>query len=448
MHTSKASRGVPLPSFWQIVVMGAVVCVGWLAWKDNASKEDQDRAETEAESDDPVASLHAVQAFIRSGAAAVPRLTVELSASDGKSRALAAWGLAQIGPDAVDALDAVRERLADDNPRVRANALLALRTITDNSDEAGRVAARMLADPDGEVRDVAARQLRLVGARATKFVLERLEDDLPAARVQAVRVLRGWRPPDPEWLAEISKPVRKLLNDPDSGVRTAALTAIVTWGIAESEEIRELLHHEDVARVEIALRVVSGMGDGAAEFLPDVVELIDRLELDTIPAQGNHTIPSPMRRILSALNTMKTAARPAAPRLIRLLEARHDYMRTPVAETLAKIGTETEDLVRVLTPLLLDEDQGVAYEAGRLLIEVSPSAARGQVSRLMPKLGSGSSVNRPVLFALHALGPQAHEAAPAVAPLVKNPDAWVSDFAKQVLNDIGANPETALPAPR
>jgi HEAT repeat protein len=152
-----------------------------------------------------------------------------------------------------------------------------------------------------------------------------------------------------------------------------------------------------------------------------------------------------MHLFLAVLKSMKTAARPAAPRLIRLAEARQDYTRTQITETLAAIGTDTDDLVRVLTPLLLDADRSVAWRAGQLLIEVSPEAARREVSKLLPQLGSGSNVNKSVLYALHALGREAREAAPHVAPLVKNDDAWVSQFAKYVLNDIG--PDAATEAP-
>jgi HEAT repeat protein len=152
-----------------------------------------------------------------------------------------------------------------------------------------------------------------------------------------------------------------------------------------------------------------------------------------------------MNVILRALQSMKTAARPTAPRLIRLLEARHDYTRREIATTLAAIGAEKDDLVGVLTPLLLDDDRGVAWDAGQLLVKVSPEAAREEVSKLLPQLGSGLNVNKSVLLALGALAREAREAGPQVAPLVKNGDPWVSLHAKHVLNAIG--PEVVPKAP-
>jgi HEAT repeat protein len=310
----------------------------------------------------------------------------------------------------------------------------------------------MLADSDGEVREAAASQLLAIGPKATQIVLEMLGDDLAAVRGQAVRILREWRQPRPEgwpeWLAAVRGPVRRLLDDPDPAVRIDGLTALVEWGVAEPDEIRELLHHDDSTRVEIALQAIPGLGERSAVLLPDVVELIDRFKLDTVPAPGNHTMPSSMWRILDALKTMNRAARPAAPRLIRLLEARDDYTRTPITETLAVIGAETQDLVRILTPLILDDDRDVAYHAGRLLAKVSPTAAREQTSKLLPQLGSEASVNKTVLFALYALGPAAREAAPKVAPLVKNSDPWVSEFAKNVLDNVASAPEPTTPSGR
>jgi HEAT repeat protein len=406
------------------------------------SEQLHDRYEIDDASEDPVGSLHSLEVFARRGREAVPRLTAELSAADPENRALALLGLAKIGPAALDAIAPVRERLTDENPKVRAQAIGALRSISNNSEESSRVAAQMFGDSDGEVREAAVSQLLLIGPRATKTVLERLDDDRDVVRRQALRVLREWKQPRPEgspqWLAEVRAPVRRLLDDPNGAIRIDALTAIAGWGLAEPDEIRELLHHEDSTRVVVALGAVSQLDERAAEFLPDVVELIDRLGLDHIPAPGNHDILSEMDLVLRAFRKMKTAARPAAPRLMQLLAARHDYTRTVICKTLVAIGTDTEDLTRVLTPLLLDEERGVAYEAGRLLVEVNPAAARAQVSKLLPQLGSGTSVNKSVLFALLALGPQAGEAASQVAPLVQNSDRDVSVWARQVLNNISS----------
>jgi HEAT repeat protein len=415
------------------------------ARQSDVSEQLHDRVESDDASDDPVANLHSLEIFTRRGREAVPRLVAESSSTDPERRALAVLGLAKIGPAAVDAIGTIRERLTDESPQVRAHAIWALRSINENSEESCRIAAQMLADSDGEVREAAASELLVIGPGATEIVLEKLRDDLAVVRRQAVRILREWRQPRPEgwpeWLATVRGPVRRLLDDPDPAVRIDGLTAIVEWGVAEPDEIRQLVHHEDYARVEIGLRAIPGLGERAAVLLPDVVELIDGFKLDTVPAPGNHTAPASMELILRALKTMNTAARPAAPRLIRLLEARDDYTRKPIVETLVEIGTDTEDLVRVLTPLILDEDKGVAYSAGRLLVKISPAAARRQVSKLLPQLGAETRVNKSVLFALHALGPEARDAAPKVAPLVKNSDPWVSEFAKYVLNDIGPDPK-------
>jgi HEAT repeat protein len=463
MSASKPSRSVQLSRSWQYLLIGAAfVCVFWLVWREVHTQTDvsarqlvisderRKLSEIDEVSDSPVASLHAVEVFARRGRDAVPRLVEELSAADPKAREFALVGLATIGPAAADAVSEIRALLTDDSPQVRANAVFALRLITQNSDEAGRAAAQMLADPDAEVREVAVTQLLVIGPRSTKIVLEQLHNDLPVARSQALRVLRGWTQPrpggGPAWLAEIREPVRSLLDDADAGVRIDTLTAVVAWGIAEPAEISELLQHEDAARVDVALAAIPGRGERAADLLPEVIDLVDRLQLETAPAARNHTLSKHMHLILAALNSMKTAARPAAPRLIRLVQARQDSTRTQITETLAAIGTETDDLVPVLTPLLLDEDQGVAWHAGQLLVEVSPEAARREVSKILPQLGSGSNVNKSVLYALHALGREAREAAPKVAPLVKNGDPWVSQFAKYVLNDIGPDAVPKAPA--
>ena len=467
MNTSKASRGLPLPSLWQVFVFVVVLCVGWLIWREidplvrdsispaNVSQVPRHVSEIDEVSDNPVASLHAVEVFARLGADAVPRLLAELSAADPRSRALALHGLAKIGPEAAQSLARVRDLLTDDNPQVRANAAFALWSIGQDAEEGGRVAAQMLTDPTAEVRDSAVLQLLLIGPAATHIMLEMLNHEQALARSLALRILREWKQPRiegwPQWLDEVSGPVRRLRNDPDDRLRINSLTALVEWHIAEPEEVRELLHHDDPARIEIALAAVSHLGERAAELRPDVVGLIDRFKMESMPGQGEgdlspqtgaypHGIHGDLKRlllVLQALKSMRMAARPAAPRLLLLLAARSDSTRQPILETLAAIGADRDDLVRVLAPLVLDKDRGVAYHAGRMLVVVSPEAARKEVSKLLPQLGSGANVNKSVLFALFALGPQAAEAAHQVAPLATNPDKWVSDLAKNVLNAIG-----------
>jgi hypothetical protein len=447
-----------------VLIGAAFCCVFWLVWREVRkqtevtarqhvlSDESHNLSETDEVSENPVESLHAVEVFARRGGAAVPRLVEELSASDPKSRSFALLGLATIGSAAGDALGQIHELLTDDSPQVRANAILAVRSISGNPDAAGKVAAQMLADPDAEVRDAAGAQLLVIGPRATNIVLDVLHNDQSAARREALRVLREWKQPrlegTPVWLAKVYGPVHGLLNDPDQDVQIEALTSIATWGMAEPAELSELLQHEDAARVVVALDAIPGLGERAGDLLPEVVALIDRFELETIPAQGNPTLSRRMDRTLRALKSMKTAARGAAPRLMRVLEVRQDYTRKQIIETLAAIGTNPDDLVRVLTPLLLDEDRSVSYYAGQLLIEVSPEAARREVSKILPQLGTGSNVNRSVLYALLALGREAREAASQVAPLVKSNDPWVSRIAKHVMNDIGPDAVGQVPSGR
>src|SRR5262249_21712020 len=155
---------------------------------------------------------------------------------------------------------------------------------------------------------------------------------------------------------------------------------------------------------------------------------------------GNHGVPLNLQGVLRALSSMRTVARPAAPRLIRLLEVRHDHTRKEIMQTLAKIGTDTDELVRAVTPLLLDpyadSDRCVAFHAGRLLVEVSPEAARREVSRLILQLRrDDGSIDKAALFALHALGPEARDAVPMLRLLLSNPDNWIADFTVYTLQD-------------
>jgi HEAT repeat protein len=434
MTENRALRGLPVPSFWQLVVIGAALVAAWLVY----SKYDGQRAQPdEAVVENPLGSLHALEAWLARVDDPVPTLLPALDSPDARERKLAAYGLGRVGPAAGPALDKLRERLADDNSQVRDSAVIAIMRISPGKEAADAISP-LLADAVAVVRQSAGAALFEIGPDAVVPLLAMLHSDQPAARFEVVQVLRRPDARNHNKLAgvraEIIDALVEACHDPDAKVRYEAITAAAEWGCASPQQVRELL--QDLERTRTGLLAVPRLGDDASQLLPDILALLDdERPLPPVPfiAVGRSN-PDRLHAILNTLSSMKTAARPATDRLVELSSKRRDHACISIAKTLHDIGAEEDVVAGVLSPLLQIRDLGGS--AGRSMVELCPQEARRQVSLLLPKLGTNeTSVDTAVLFALSALGPQAQEAVPAVAPLLQNRDPQVVKSAAHLLRE-------------
>jgi HEAT repeat protein len=168
-----------------------------------------------------------------------------------RSNEATAWGSATftLPPDV--ALEKLREALNEDDPRTRRAAVTALADVPDL--QAAELAAMALADEDADVRVSALRTLAGRTDDAGRALAEarialELKSDLSAVRAEACRALARL---DARGRADA---LAKLVDDPSSEVRIAALTTLVQW-----EEPRGLaalpaaLAHEDSEVVKAAV---------------------------------------------------------------------------------------------------------------------------------------------------------------------------------------------------
>jgi HEAT repeat protein len=239
--------------------------------------------------------------------------------------------------------------------------------------------------------------------------------------------------------------VISMLADSDADVRKIAASELLHIRRSPAE-IGELLHNADPAIVNFGLDQILGLGDSAVESLPDVLMVLKQEELEDRLSMPAAAFPDRFFFLTRALSSMKTAARPAIPHLLHLIEARRDSTRVSMAHTLVEIGIEPEELIRALTPLLLDDDPSTVSGIGWLIVHFRPEAARQQVSILIPQLeGEDNSVNTRVLAAISALGPEAREAAPILQRLAKSEDKSISEMARKTLFHIDRNRGRAAP---
>ena len=476
MSTDRPLRGVTLPGIGPLLVVLAAVSAGWLLWSEIRSRGwipglTRLRA-------NPVERIQAVEALVKRGRVSVPELVEACSDRDPKTRRDAILGLGRIGPAAVAAFDVVRGALTDDDANIRAYAVGAFWRISRDPETAAPVVARMLADPNADVREAAASTLETIGPGAMGPVIEMLHSDQIPVRARALLVLRRIMRDDSR--AEVADAARALLDDPVPEIRFEALMAIVHCGLGSTAQIRELLRTEYTTMVvypgggiprsvAVALDAIISQGPAAADLLPDVLVLFDsQKELETTGSFPNPRQLDPRtEHLLMALASMKTEARPAVSHLRARLDSLTLQNRLPVIRTMIDIGADADELVPVLVSLLRRASSGAADRrqagtlpppslehgqrqvcdaAGEILARVSPQAARRQVSQMLPRLVRGDAVNKAVLYALHGLGAEADEAVAALIPLVAFEDSEVSQMAVRALGKIGPRAEAAVTA--
>jgi hypothetical protein len=175
----------------------------------------------------------------------------------------------------------------------------------------------------------------------------------------------------------------------------------------------------------------------AVDVLPDLLSCIDL----------NDRNGSPL--ILSCLRELKTAARPAIPILLELVDSpdlqNESALQSRIAiiETLEKIGATSEDLARLAARLVLSPVVG--GRACAVLVRSAPDEARQQVSRLTAQLvGGGPALKLDILRTLGVFGAQAREAVPVLVPLLSSDDA---EFRMLVASTVAKiDPQAAAPA--
>ena len=457
MPKYRASRGVPLFTVWQWLVVGAAVGVTWLIWLELRGPQADTGVSLggDAEGDIRAAeleNLRTVEAIAQTGPEGVPELVAALANSNPRLRRNALFALRLIGPDASEALGPIREQLTDDDAQVRSYAIDAFWCIRRDPDEVSAVVVPMLGDPDASVREAAAKVLAVIGPPAIGPVVEVLRRGVPGTRIPVLKFLRriGWVGSQPQ----IDEVLRNLMRDPD--VRLEALLTLASWGNPSPAEIRELLQHEDEADSmgrnnvtapgsrEAALCAIIRRGPAAAKNLNDVLDLL--VETGRGEKIKNWRYIQQWRIALAALRAMQSTARPAAPRLLQFVNENHDCRRVELAWTLLAIGADPQEIVRITMPLLMDKDSDTCFHAGRLCAIVSPDEARRHVSRLIPQLepekiaDGGSALN-----AVWGLAPEAQEAIPALCRLLEDDRYHIACIAAKTLGEIGPEAAPAIP---
>ncbi|MBI3863339.1 MAG: HEAT repeat domain-containing protein [Planctomycetia bacterium] len=475
MSVNRPTRGVPLPSFWQVLGLAAVVCaVIWLSQK--FPRQSESAPEQAAGLG---AALRNVEELSARGPDAVPELVALLGSNDRQTRRMALYGLGLQGANAGAALDAVRERLSGDDVEFRTYAFSAFVQICRDPDDLWLTTARMLADPDPTIRETATRLLegttpspiatpvipdvrernaaRLQESRAViASVLPMAGSENASTRALVIKVAcrRDAMNDDPS----VTEMLRGLLDDPDTTVRVAAIVAFAARGAAQVDQVRAWLRASNPQVVNAALDGVRWLGPEREEALPELLALVDKIPGGDLPG------------LLAALRSMKTLSKPAVAGLMRRLETleirvvsssgygplkpqRNTVMevsrRLESLPALLEMGAELDDMLSLLEPWLQPDHPMCGRQAASILARYRPDEARRHAARMIEQLEQGPSDTIPrVLQDLCGLGPAARDAVPVLIRLIErqNPKGiGIEYFSVETLGCIGPDAAAAVP---
>ncbi len=383
--------------------------------------------------------------LVPAGTVARADLAGALADADADVRVWAATALASLGP--AEHVQALRARLADAEPKVRAAVVGALGDLALLPDVVGR-----LDDPAPSVRAAAAATVQVLGwrARAARPALEARAADADAgARAAAVTALGSLGD------AQAVPTLRAALADAATEVRAAAAVAlgdVGPEGLSAAAELGAALGDVEPgvrlaaavglarhgARARAAARALeAALADPDAAVRSNVLFLLGRIgavgeaglrwivrHLEGRPLGGTELYAA------QALGGLGAGAGPALPALAAsLAQTRDPDLRFAAAGALARLGPLAREAASAVRAAAAAPAPPVTALEALVALELGPEDARRGLEGLIAALGDPGRGSLAV-GALMRLGPRAASAAPALAartrPSEGTPDLWAA----------------------
>lgn len=399
------------------------------------------------DSDDPTVAVHALEALIEQGAAAVPFLNAALGRTE--TAYLACTAIAEIGPDAAATVPALVELLGKtSHSQLQIQALVALANIGPAARPAAPQVINLLeTSTDATVPAAAAYALGAVGApnadaplakaltreepfiqmaaawalaklhphdeaamrRAVDKLTNGLKSDDAQIRIAAAKGLQMLQPP-PEIVAPA---LVAIVDDPDPEVAANVVDALVSLGEAVVPRASRALQNPEYR--PFALRVLTRLGPKAEGAVAALTELIPDAS------------PDDCASIHFALAAIGPGAAPATDALVQGLANEDKRVRHSALYALRMIGPAARSSVPSLLKLIAGEDAFDAQAAAWALASIAPTDA-SVAAKIVPVLMRGLSspeenVRAECAEALGTLGPAAKQAATALARLAQEDDS-------------------------
>jgi len=285
--------------------------------------------------------------------AVAKRFARALSSNIPELRMAAASALGKLGDES--GINSLKSALSDDDPRVRQRVCMALGEI--NHPSAVPALIDRLSDPNGQVRHEAAISLSAIGTDQALAALKNMMDaDNTAIRRIAASALGE------AGTADVVEPLAAALNDPDEGVRSAAIYSIIELlsnvDTQKSHAIRDRIVTElqgaDDATVQPIVEILEESSQqrqcrNAAWFLGRVVDEPNRETVDVLV--GSLTSDDTQTAQFAATSLAEMGGELVEDELLGLVQGdTPDDARAQGVFILGKIGGErSRDVVENLT---------------------------------------------------------------------------------------------------
>jgi HEAT repeat protein len=367
------------------------------------------------EESDPRVEVAARTALVVGGARVVGPLAEALRSDSVALRIGAAKALGEMGPAAVEALDALLRALQDPECRVRTEAVRAVFTVGGANPRTVSALVGALEDSDPTVRGAAGATLTPFGALATEGLLGLLEcPDCDVANRAEALLLR--------LPAEAEPSLREALSSGSPRVRRVAATALGLLGASGRPTVGALegLLSDEAPVAAAAATALGRIGPAAAVVVPALVRSLEHSDARVRAAAAR------------ALGDLAPASSPSAPALVIALQDSEPPVRDAARHGLSRLGPAA-------VPLLLDAFPRVEPDVRTTVRRLLLSMPREAAPELALGLGDARDEVREVAAeSLEAIGAGAVAVVPRLVDALLDPSDTVRRWAMLALARIGA----------
>jgi HEAT repeat protein len=351
-----------------------------------------------------------------------PVLAEGLAARDLQTKRLAVMALANLGPRARPALNALVKTLEDPDEFFRRHAAFALGRIGPDARQTVPALVDLLRDKSEGVRQLAAQALGSIGQEARAAV----------------------------------EPLRAALKDTQLGVRLSAAEALGRIGPAAKEAVpalADMLAKEERAVPQLGFpgRFPGWDPTGQAGFgmaMPRQLTSARAVVLEALGRLGPDAAAAApiLVKVRAPASVLAHIGKPAVPALVEGLRDAAPAVRLYCAVALGAIGPDAADGEPALAKALQDEDRAVRLQAIASLGGLGPAAkpAVGALVETLAAADNGEEIRSEAAQALGGIGPEAAAAVPALIEALRDKHAALHRWAAFGLGGIGPKAREAV----
>ncbi len=375
-------------------------------------------------------SIEAIHGVASAGETAVFAIANLLDGKNLVGKLNACDALAAIGPAAGSATDRLIDTVSALEPKLRAQAIMALGEIGPPAERSIPVLINALLDADIQVRISAEHSLRRFGKAALPALMDGLKSEtLQKSVVPAIAELGS------EAAGAVGS-LAQLLKSKDSALQRETIIALAAIGPeakSTTPQLIKLLQDEQFNFRPAAAFALGRMHDEKA--LPALKGAVDTSDNEVLRIAS-------VWALLQIDPTNKEYVTSAVPLLTTALSSERPEIRRESAQTLGQLESRAATAVPALERLLNDHDRIVRRASLIALAEIGPDS-QSATAAILRYLTEGDPEMHPIAaYALGRIGPPARSAIPTLQRMLNGRDPHETTLAAWALAQITPDPET------